>query len=263
MNTTKMKSVLMNCLAEAGALLKKNWNKPKTIEKKSELSLVTQVDKAAEKRIIQIVRKSFPDHAFLAEESLPFGNSDCRWIIDPLDGTTNFAHNLTISSVTIAFEYEGTVLLGGTYDPFRDELFFAQKGKGSTLNGKKIHVSKTKKLGDSLLCTGFPYDRRNDPDQYLRIFREFLMTAQEVRRLGSAALDLAYVACGRLDGYWEFKLQPWDKAAGILIVEEAGGKFTDLSGNPAALTGVQSVATNGIIHAEMLKVMKPFKNTCL
>ncbi len=277
-----MKSVLLECLLEAGAILKNNWNKPKKIQKKGVINLVTHIDKAAEKAIIQRIRKSFPDHAILAEESGALGgivpirtriggsvlwrNGECplsRWIIDPLDGTTNFAHNLPLSTVTIGFEHEGAVLMGGVYDPFRGELFFAEKGKGATLNGKRIHVSKTKKLVDSLLCTGFPYDRRKDPDSYLKIFRAFLITAQEIRRLGSAALDLCYVACGRLDGYWEFKLNAWDKAAGMLIVEEAGGKMTDLSGRPATLTGIQNVATNGHIHPEMLRVLKPYRSTCL
>lgn len=269
MKTHRMKSVLLKCLLEAGALLKENWNKPKKIQKKGVINLVTHIDKAAEKVIIRRIQKSFPDHAILAEESGASGSDPagsrpvCRWIIDPLDGTTNFAHNLPFSTVTIGFEAYGTVLIGGVYDPFRDELFFAEKGKGATLNGKRIHVSKTKKLVDSLLCTGFPYDRRKDPDSYLRIFRAFLLTAQEIRRLGSAALDLCYVACGRLDGYWEFKLNAWDKAAGMLIVEEAGGKITDLSGRPATLTGIQNVATNGHIHAEMLRVLKPYRLTCL
>ncbi len=271
MKYSKMKSVLLHSLTEAGALLKKSWNKPKQIHKKGAINLVTQVDKAAEKRVIAIIRKSFPNHAFLAEESGasgtgpqdPKGPVPFRWIIDPLDGTTNYAHDLPISTVSIAFEDSGVVQLGGIYDPFRDELFFAEKGKGAFLNGKKIHVSKTKLLGDSLLCTGFPYDRRKDPDPYLRIFREFLLTAQELRRLGSAALDLCYVACGRLDGYWEFKLNAWDKAAGMLIVEEAGGTVTDLSGKPSRVDSIQTVASNGLIHPQMLRVMKPYRKTCL
>lgn len=265
MKLNQMKSVLIASLFEAGDILKKNRHKPKKIEKKGVINLVTQVDKAAEQAIIRKIRKAFPSHAILAEESgaQRQNGSSFRWIIDPLDGTTNYAHNLPVSSVTIAFEAEGTVLLGGVYDPLREELFFAEKGKGAFLNRKRIRVSQTKKLEDALLCTGFPYDRRNNPDQYLKIFREFLMTAQELRRLGSAALDLSYVACGRLDGYWEFKLQPWDKAAGLLLVQEAGGKMTDLSGDAVTLTGIQNVATNGLIHSEMLRILKPFRNTCL
>lgn len=263
MKTAQIKSTLFESLKEAGAILKKSLHERRVVHKKSELSLVTATDKAAEKKILQVIGRAFPSHAILTEESPPIGRSDSRWIIDPLDGTTNFAHTCPVACVSIAFEDHGEVLLGGVYDPFRDELFFAEKGKGTTLNKKKIHVSTVKSLAGSLLCTGFPYDRRLNPDQYLVIVKAFMMKVHGVRRTGSAALDLCYVASGRFDGYWEFKLNAWDKAAGMLIVQEAGGKLSDCSGNGLTLDSVQNVATNGKIHREMLEVLAPFKNTCL
>ena len=231
------------------------------VAKKSELSLVTATDKAAEKKILSILRKNFPDHATLTEESPPSGRSECRWIIDPLDGTTNFVHAFPVACVSIAYEEEGEVRMGGVFDPFRDELFFAELGKGAALNGRKIRVSSNKTLADSLLATGFPYDRRQKADEYLAIFKSFMMKCQGLRRLGAAALDLCYVACGRYDGYWELKLQSWDKAAGDLIIREAGGRTSDFSGRPLALEGAQNAASNGRIHEEMLEVLRPFRET--
>lgn len=268
MNHPKLKRTLLQAFKSAGTLVRQSITRQKTITKKGEIDLVTEIDCAAEKRIIKIISKTFPDHSFLCEESGATrhggqarrggqaGNSKHRWIIDPIDGTTNFAHSLPICSVSIAYEENGVVKMGGVYDPIREELFYAEKGRGAFLNGKKIKVSKTKKLNDALLATGFPYDRRKDPDKYLRIFREFLMQAQEIRRLGSAALDLCYVACGRFDGYWEAKLNPWDKAAGMLILKEAGGKLSDYAGNPLTLTEPTIVASNGLMHASIVNIIK-------
>lgn len=255
MNNVKLKRTLFLALKSAGSLVRKAITRRKTITKKGEIDLVTEVDCAAERLIIKIIRKAFPDHAFLAEESQTAGDSPYRWIIDPIDGTTNFAHGLPVCSVSIAYEEKGVVKLGGVYDPCRNELFFAERGKGAFLNGKKIKVSKTRLLNDALLATGFPYHRRQDPDKYLKPFREFLMQAREIRRLGSAAIDLCYVACGRFDGYWEAVLKPWDKAAGILIVQEAGGKVTDYKGITSTLSQPSVVSTNGHIHAQVLSIL--------
>jgi len=255
MNNPKLKRTLFAAFESAGKLIRRSITRKKTISKKGEIDLVTEIDCAAEKLILKTIQKAFPGHAFLCEESSASGRSKHRWIIDPIDGTTNFAHSLPVCSVSIAYEENGIVRMGGVYDPVREELFYAEKGRGAYLNGKKIRVSKTKKLNDALLATGFPYDRRKDPDKYLKIFREFLMQAQEIRRLGSAALDLCYVACGRFDGYWEAKLNPWDKAAGMLILKEAGGKLSDYHGKKLTLEEPTIVASNSILHRQILCIL--------
>jgi myo-inositol-1(or 4)-monophosphatase len=260
MNRSKIKSTLLEALKEAGKVLKSSLTQHHTIEKKTELSLVTETDKLAEKTVIDIIKRDFPDHALLTEESPPWGNSGSRWIIDPLDGTTNFAHTFPVACVSIAFEQDGQLKITGVYDPFRDELFFASRGEGATMNQKSIRISETPLLSDSLLCTGFPYDRRERPDQYLSIFKAFMMKVQGIRRTGSAALDLCYVACGRFDGFWEFQLQPWDKAAAMLIIEEAGGKISNFKGKELTLLDGQNLASNGKIHRELLEVLEPFKH---
>jgi myo-inositol-1(or 4)-monophosphatase len=188
MNHPKIQSTLLKALRDGGKVLKDKVNAVKTIEKKTELSLVTEIDKESERLVIAAIRESFPDHAILTEESPPMGQSTSRWIIDPLDGTTNYAHTFPVACVSIAYEDNGNIQAGGVYDPFRDELFLAERGKGATLNGKPIHVSPTPALGDSLLCTGFPYDRRERPDDYLAIFKAFMMKVQGIRRTGAAWL---------------------------------------------------------------------------
>ena len=260
MNRAKIKRTLFGMLEDAGKVLQATLLKPKAIRKKSELSLVTATDKECQKIIIRAIQENFPGHAILTEESPPMGNSGSRWIIDPLDGTTNFAHTFPVACVSIAYEEEGKIQMGGVLDPFRGELFFAERGKGASLNGKKIRVSSTPVLNDSLLCTGFPYDRREKIDEYLPIFRAFTVKVQGIRRTGAAALDLCYVAAGRFDGFWELKLQPWDKAAAMLIIEEAGGRLSNFAGGPFTLEEVQNLVSNGKIHAEMLAVLKPFQN---
>jgi myo-inositol-1(or 4)-monophosphatase len=260
MKNTKIKRTLLEALAKAGKIIRSNFGKVQTITKKGEFNLVTEVDKASEKAVVELILKRFPDHSILAEESPAVTGSGCRWIIDPIDGTTNFAHGFPIVSVSIGFEQDGRLEMGGVFDPFRKELFFAERGRGATLNGKPIHVSKAQTLSDSLLATGFPYDRNKNPDDYLNMLRVFLTRIQGIRRGGSAAIDLCYVACGRFDGYYEMKLSPWDKAAGMIIVEEAGGRLTDFSGAPLTLAGLQNLATNGLIHTEMLALLEPFKN---
>ena len=259
MNRAKIKSTLLKALKESGKILKSTLTERRVVEKKSELSLVTASDKESEKTILQIIEASFPDHAILSEESPPRGKSSSRWIIDPLDGTTNFAHTFPVACVSIAYEEKGRVELGGVYDPFKDELFLGERGNGATMNGNPIIVSKMPALSESLLCTGFPYDRRERPDEYLAIFKAFMMKVQGVRRMGAAAIDLCYVACGRFDGYWEMKLNSWDKAAAMLIIEEAGGSLSNFSGQPLGLEDAQNVASNGFIHAEMLGVLNPFR----
>lgn len=271
MKNAKIKSTLLKALRDAGKVLGSQISKRQRIEKKSELSIVTETDKRLEKIIVTLIRKNFPNHSILAEESgstdpsparggeaRPASGRGGRWIIDPLDGTTNFAHGFPMSCVSIGFEEAGQLKMGGVYDPFRGELFFAEKGKGAFMNGKKIHVSRTAWLSEALLSTGFPYDRRERMDDYLPIFRAFKLKVQGLRRTGSAAMDLCYVACGRFDGYWEMNLQPWDKAAGMLILEEAGGQLTDFSGKPLGVDTWQNAVSNRLIHKEMLQVLKPF-----
>jgi len=259
MKNTKIKRTLLEALEKAGKIIRANFGKEQRITKKGKFNLVTEIDKASEKAVVGLIQKRFPDHSILAEESPEVTGSGCRWIIDPIDGTTNFAHGFPTVSVSIGFEKDGRLEMGGVWDPFRKELFFAVRGHGATLSGKRIRVSKTKTLEDSLLATGFPYDRNLSPDGYLAMLRVFLTRIQGIRRGGSAAIDLCYVACGRFDGYYEMKLQPWDKAAGMMIVKEAGGKLTDFSGSPLTITGLQNLATNGLIHTEMLAALAPFQ----
>ncbi len=260
MNRTKIKSTLLTAIDKSGRLLKASINRRGKIEKKTELSIVTETDKKAEQIIIRTIQGAFPNHAILTEESPPMGKSSSRWIIDPLDGTTNFAHTYPVACVSIAYEESGEIIMGGVFDPYRNELFFAERGKGAFCNRKKIHVSRTPWLSDCLLATGFPYDRRERMNEYITMFRSFLMKVQDLRRAGAAAIDLCYVACGRFDGYWECNLQPWDKAAAMLIVQEAGGRVTNFKGKPLTVTDYQNVASNGFIHKEMLEVLKPFEN---
>jgi myo-inositol-1(or 4)-monophosphatase len=267
----KIKITLEKALYEAGLLLKQAAKRPLKIEYKGPVSIVTQVDKKAEQLIIDIIRKQFPNHSILAEESasefspLPplsprRGERDrvrgSKWIIDPIDGTSNFAHGLPLACVSIAYEENGIVQLGGVWNPFHDEWFWAERGKGAKLNNKKIRVSKIKTLKDSLLVTGFPYDRRERARYYLNFMEAFMMETQGIRRLGSAALDMCYIACGRFDGYWEFKLKPWDIAAASLIAEEAGATLTDFSGKRMSIYGNQTLVTNGLIHNQMLRIIK-------
>ncbi len=257
----EIKKTLEKAILEGGRILSKAFQKPKIIQYKGTANLVTKTDKAAERRIIEIIKRNFPSHSILAEESANFGptnESPYRWIIDPIDGTTNFAHGLPIASVSIGFESHGIVTLGCVWNPFLKEFFWAEKGKGASLNDKRIHVSKISRLAQSLLVTGFPYDRTIRAQEYLKVVGAFMKISHGVRRLGSASLDLCYVACGRFDGYWESKLMAWDQAAGYLIAKEAGARVTDFRGKPFSIYRPQVLATNGKIHGEMLKTLKPF-----
>ena len=261
MNRAKIKSVLMDAALGAGALMKSKISNRGGFSEKSEISIVTETDVACEKLVIGKILGAFPDHSILAEESASKeGSPNHRWIIDPIDGTTNFAHTFPASCVSIGYEEEGQIVMGAVYDPFRDEMFHAEKGQGAYLNKDRIQVSKVKTLSHSLLATGFPYDRKEKVDIYLAIIKTFLLKTHDIRRVGAAALDMCYVACGRFDGYWEANIEAWDKAAGMLLITEAGGKVSDYSGGPMTLKGRQNLATNGLIHDAMLKELEPFKN---
>ena len=260
----KIRAALLESLEKAGAILKETIFDRRVVAHKTELSLVTETDHRSEEAIVRTILSHFPDHAILTEESPARGKSPYRWIIDPLDGTTNFVHTFPAACVSIAFEDHGQITFGGVFDPFRTELFYAEKGRGATLNGLPIVVSQNPTLGHSLLCTGFPYDRRQNADSYLAIFKAFMMRVQGIRRTGAAALDLAYVASGRFDGFWELKLRNWDVAAAYLLVEEAGGKLSDFRGQPLTVSNPetdwvpQMAASNGFIHEEMIEILKPF-----
>lgn len=254
-----MLNVAVEAAQSAGAYLKQHLGKVRSIERKGgeEKNLVTEIDKASEELIISCIKKHFPAHDILAEESgtKNAAKSDYRWVIDPLDGTTNYTHGFPVFSVTIGLERKGVLECGVIFDPNTNELFTAERGKGAYLNGKRITVSKTESLQNSLLVTGFPYNIAENPHRAIERFVSFLMKSQAVRRMGSAALDLAYVACGRFDGFWEVALQPWDMAAGVLIVQEAGGKVTDFQGKPMDIYNKALLSSNGKIHEEMQKIL--------
>jgi myo-inositol-1(or 4)-monophosphatase len=254
-----MIQIAIDAAREAGAFLVSRLGKIKTIERKKgqETDLVTDIDRESERMIISRIHATYPSHAILGEEGgqLASGSDTC-WVIDPLDGTTNYTHSFPIFSVSIGIQHKGELVAGVVYNPVADELFSAERGSGSFLNGERLRVSNIDTLINSLLVTGFPYNVRENPYNVVQHFQQFLMEAQGVRRLGSAALDLCYVAAGRLDGYWEVTLQPWDKAAGIVIVQEAGGRVTDFLGNPADIHNPNTLASNGKIHEQMLAVLK-------
>ena len=224
-------------------------------------SPVTAADRATEEFIRNEIEKKYPDHAILGEE---FGSNNdqsaFRWIIDPIDGTTNYARRFPFFCVSIGFEVEGEVKLGAVYLPVLDELFHAEKGKGAYLNGERIRVSKVEDLSKSLVCTGFPYDVQERADFYLRYVREMITRSFALRRPGSAAIDLCYVAAGRFDGFWEWNLHAWDVAAASLIVAEAGGRLTDFRGGPFSIYGQQTLASNGIIHRAMIEAFAEIRD---
>jgi myo-inositol-1(or 4)-monophosphatase len=237
---------------EAGKILIEELSRPLDLHYKGdEVDLVTQADKRSEKTIVERLTKYFPDHAIAAEEGTGHESaSEFRWHVDPLDGTTNFAHGYPCFCVSIALAQRSTLLVAVVFNPFYNELFTAARGEGAAFNSKKMHVSKNATVSTSLLCTGFPvHNRKGSPN--LQYYGDFTMRSHGVRRDGSAALDLASIAAGRFDGFWEFGLKPWDTAAGVLLIEEAGGKVTDFAGNPYQLGGPVILATNGLIHEEM------------
>jgi len=229
-----------------------------TVNKKGDINLVTEADLASEALIVEKIKSYYPRHSILAEEAgnavIIGGENTWKWIIDPLDGTTNYAHGYPCFCVTIALEHEGEIVVGVTYDPTRNELFAAERGKGATLNGKPTRVSATDKLGDSLIVTGFPYDFKQK-DNFARHLTDFLLSSRGVRRDGSAAIDMAYVACGRFDGFWEEGLNAWDVAAGVLMIEEAGGIVSYYDGSKFSIYSPPICASNGHIHQQMLSVL--------
>ena len=241
---------------DAGRLLRDRVGTKIDIDHKGAINIVTDVDLASERLIREQIATHYPRHQVLAEEGgLAETASDYRWVVDPLDGTTNFAHGYPVFCVSIALEYQGETLLGVVYDPMRDELFAAERGGGATLNNRPIRVSKIDDLMQSLLSTGFPYDIKTSTLKNLDHWANFAMNAQALRRDGAAALDLCYVACGRFDGFWELNLSPWDTAAGTLIVTEAGGRVTNFKGDKFSNYEPQVVASNGLIHDRMIEVL--------
>jgi myo-inositol-1(or 4)-monophosphatase len=236
---------------EAGKILREEFDRPPQIAYKGEADLVTQADKRSERAIVERLTGYFPDHGIVAEEGTGHaGSSEFRWHVDPLDGTTNFAHGYPCFCVSLGLSQRDTLLAGVVFNPFYNELFAAARGQGATLNGKPIHVSKVGTLATSLLCTGFPVHKRVASPN-IHYYWDFTLRSHGVRRDGSAALDLACVAAGRFEGFWEFGLNKWDTAAGALLVAEAGGKVSDFSGQPYQLGGPMILATNGLVHEEV------------
>jgi len=242
---------------KVGDHIKKNATRRKYVHYKGEVDLVTRFDKQAQDMIVSELIHKYPGYGVLSEEGVHHNEkAPFKWIVDPLDGTTNFAHGLPIWAISIALEIEGDILLGVVYDPSSQEIFTAIKNRGSFKGRKKISVSRVRRLSQALLVTGFPYDIRTSRKNNLNHFANFALRAQAVRRLGSAALDLCYTACGRFDGYWELKLSPWDQAAGYLILSEAGGMITDFKGDKFDIYGDEVLGTNRFIHKQMMDVLK-------
>jgi len=241
---------------EAGVVLLENLGKVKKIEFKAKNSLVTEVDKLSEEIIINNIKKSFPSHDIFAEESGRHSeNSDYLWLIDPIDGTTNYAHAYPFFSISIALEVKGEVEIGLVYDPVKDEMFTAEAGKGAHLNGELIKVSKSDSIEHSHVCTGFMHEVEWMVEANIKHFGNFIRRARAVRRDGSAALDVCYVACGRFDGFWELGLNPWDTAAAVLILKEAGGQVTTFSGDEYSIYLKEILASNSIIHDQMMEIL--------
>ncbi len=250
---------IVDIAKQAGELVRKGFNTNFKVEyKTNESNLVTEIDKASEKLITDFIKEKFPSHGILAEEGSESNlEAEYVWIIDPLDGTTNFAHGLPIFSVSIGVQKNGETVAGVVYDVMRDIVFSAEKGKGAFANGEQIKVNDNDNLAHSVLVTGFPYNVAENPNSAFEKFAAFLKTARAVRRLGSAAIDFCYVASSVFDGFWEVSLHPWDMCAGILIVEEAGGLVTDFKGSKTnARSAKQILATNGNIHAKMIEVLQ-------
>lgn len=258
-----IRATAVDAVLRAGAIQLQHFRRDVRIsQKSSSIDLVTQVDVAVEREFRACIEARFPDHRVLGEEfSADLGavpmDGPC-WVFDPLDGTTNYAHGLPIFSASLGFEIDGEAVLGAVYDATRQELFVAERGAGATLNGEPIHVSAATGLGQSMLCTGFPYDIHQSRDEVVGLFSEFVGVSRAVRRLGSAALDLCYVAAGRFDGFWEGRLKPWDTCAGALIVQEAGGRVSRWDGSTYQSRADGLVASNGGIHEAMLSVIGEF-----
>ena len=274
MQKTHFKKVAINAALKAGGYIRKNIGRAKDVHYKGEINIVTDIDKKAERIIVNSIKHAYPSHNFLAEESSyakeevqsSYASEDrgtlkqkrdskYTWVIDPLDGTTNFLHGFPVFCVSIALEYNGKPIVGVVYDPTRNELFYAEKGRGAFMNKKKIHVSKITNIKKALLSTGFAYDVKATIDNNINNFAKFIKASQAVRRAGSAALDLCYVASGRFDGFWELGLHPWDAAAALLIVQEAGGKVTRFNGSKYTIYDKEILASNSKIHSQMIKIL--------
>lgn len=242
---------------QAGDILRQGYGNVRQIRQKGAIDLVTEFDKRSEELILSAMQREFPGHAILAEESgRNTISSEYQWVIDPLDGTTNFAHGIPIFCVTMALFLNNSPILGVTYDPLRDEMFSAEAGRGATLNGRPIHVSSETHLERAVISTGFPYDLRTNPRNNLTQFVQFQLRTTAVRHLASAALDCAWTAMGRLDGYWEFGVEPWDVGAGVLIVREAGGRVSTIEEEENFLVQSSILASNGSLHEQMSRVLK-------
>ena len=253
-----LRDAAMEFARDAGAIVLEGYGRIHAPEHKGRIDLVTEFDRRSEARLLARIAERFPGHGVLAEESgahAAGAGGRVRWIVDPLDGTTNFAHNYPFFGVSVGVEADGELVAGAVYDPVRDEMFAAAHGAGSTRNGAPIHVSGCERIEDALLVTGFPYDVREHPERHMPLFQSFLVRAQGIRRDGSAALNLCYLAMGRFDGFWEGHLAPWDVAAGSLIVREAGGRVSDYGGGAFRIDGRQICAANRGLHAEMLAVI--------
>jgi myo-inositol-1(or 4)-monophosphatase len=249
-------TIAVRAARKAGDFIIRESDKISTVQTKTQNDYVTNVDRAAESLIIDTLSHSYSDHAFLGEESGQTGESDYQWVIDPIDGTSNFIRKVPHWAISIALSYKGRTEVAVVYDPIKEELFTAVRGRGAQFNGKRIRVSNSKGLEHSLLATGFPFRSEKRLEEYMSIFNRLFPHCSDMRRAGSAALDLAYVAAGRFDGFWEFDLKEWDTAAGVLLVEEAGGMVSDLKGNPNYLEGNSIIAANPKAYKAMLQLIK-------
>lgn len=253
----EFKKIAIKAALKAGDILNKNRGRVKKVDYKGKINIVTEIDLLSEKTILKIIKKNFPDHSILTEESREQKtDSIYKWIIDPLDGTTNYARDFPSYCISIALEKEGKVILGVVYNPLLNELFTTEIGEGAFLNRRRIYVSSTRDLSKSFLATGFPYDIRESQITNLDHFANFAVRSLAIRRAGSAALDLCYLAVGRFDGFWELKLSPWDTAAVALLVKEAGGKVTDFENEKYSIYSKHILATNGRIHQQMIEILK-------
>jgi myo-inositol-1(or 4)-monophosphatase len=253
-----LRGVLMEAAKEAGKIILEYFDGAFKIDHKDGINnLVTEVDKLAEDKIIKVIRATFPSHSIISEEvGELIKDSDYQWIIDPIDGTVNFAHGIPICCVSIGLMHKDNMLMGAVYNPMMNEFFFAEKGKGATLNGSPIQVSGKTNFKTAFLVTGFPYNWPESAEHPIKVFERMILEGLPVRRLGSAAIDLCWVACGRFDGFWEYNLQAWDVAAGYLMVKEAGGMVTNFEGEDCTVFEKQTLATNGHIHEAMVSVIK-------
>jgi myo-inositol-1(or 4)-monophosphatase len=253
---TNFLEVAITAARQAGAIVREGYGEVVHVTHKGAIDLVTETDKRSEAAILATLRGAFPGHSINSEESGKAAGDEYEWLVDPLDGTTNFAHKFPVFSTSIALTFQRRLIVGVVYDPLRDELFSAEVGQGAHLNGAPMHVSETSALGQALLSTGFPYDVGTNPNNNLAEFTRFQLVSQGVRRTGSAALDCCWVAAGHLDGFWELRLNPWDVGAGALIAREAGGRVSTYSGDEDFLGKDSIVASNGVLHDAMLNVLK-------